>query len=244
MADGTLPACKVCSKCRESKPLSDFHSKAGAKGGRCPSCKACYNTQRRASYTGERREEIKAYNKQQRVQNRERHLDYDRRRAPLRVDQRRERGQREWAALTPEQKALKRAEVRAWKAANPDKVRAIWERTYARHREKRLARIAEWARANPVARAAIRDRRRAREVGAIGDYTPDDVSALLTKQGRQCRYCNAKLTKFHVDHFIPLSRGGMNSPENLVLSCPTCNFRKGAKMPWEWMPERFPAPEG
>lgn len=32
---------------------------------------------------------------------------------------------------------------------------------------------------------------------------------------------------YHVDHDVPLTRGGSNGPENLCLSCSACNMRKG-----------------
>jgi len=35
----------------------------------------------------------------------------------------------------------------------------------------------------------------------------------------------------HVDHIIPLARGGANELRNYEALCPECNLRKGAKMP-------------
>jgi 5-methylcytosine-specific restriction endonuclease McrA len=34
---------------------------------------------------------------------------------------------------------------------------------------------------------------------------------------------------YHVDHKQPVSRGGSNWPENLAVTCPTCNLRKSDK---------------
>lgn len=241
MADGTLPATKVCTKCREAKPLAAFHSKAGAKGGRCPSCKDCYNSVRRSGYP-DRAAAIAAYQRDLRQKNPERFLAYERKRSDERKPSMVEYRKRRRAAMTPEDKRLKNEELKAWKRANPDRVKAMWERTYEKHKAKHFAKSARWVREHPEARAAIMDRRRAAAVGATGSYTADDVRHLLRTQGRVCRYCDCQLTKFHVDHFVPLAGGGSNGPDNLVLSCPTCNFRKGAKMPWDWMPERFPKP--
>lgn len=78
--------------------------------------------------------------------------------------------------------------------------------------------------------------RRARELEAEGSFTGDDVAAMFKGQGGRCWYCQANLKKtgYHVDHYIPLSKGGSNDPSNLRLACPTCNLRKSAKMPNEW----------
>lgn len=38
----------------------------------------------------------------------------------------------------------------------------------------------------------------------------------------------------HIDHVWPLSKGGSNGPENLVLACAECNLRKSAKTPMEF----------
>lgn len=132
-----------------------------------------------------------------------------------------------------------RLDHKAWRDANPEKVKAIWDRNYQKNKAAMKERIKRWLLANPEAANAARDRRRAKEAGAEGYYTKDDVRELLRHHGRTCFYCSAPLTKFHIDHFIPLARGGTNYPENLRLSCASCNCSKGAKMPWEWMPDRF-----
>jgi uncharacterized protein (DUF433 family) len=58
---------------------------------------------------------------------------------------------------------------------------------------------------------------------------------ILKRQKGRCYYCGKKIVgTFHVDHAIPLSRGGSNAPENLVAACIKCNLQKGAKLPHEW----------
>lgn len=39
-----------------------------------------------------------------------------------------------------------------------------------------------------------------------------------------CSYCGGKAK--HVDHIVPLSRGGSNEEDNLVASCQPCNNKK------------------
>lgn len=58
---------------------------------------------------------------------------------------------------------------------------------------------------------------------------------------RRCWYCgqvlggtgggsNCSPNQRTVDHQVPLSRGGLNVPENRVLACRLCNTRKGTKL--------------
>jgi 5-methylcytosine-specific restriction endonuclease McrA len=61
------------------------------------------------------------------------------------------------------------------------------------------------------------------------------VQEQYKNQCGKCYYCHIKVGQtYHVDHIIPLSKGGSNGPENLVISCPRCNHRKQDKLPHEW----------
>jgi 5-methylcytosine-specific restriction endonuclease McrA len=51
----------------------------------------------------------------------------------------------------------------------------------------------------------------------------------------RCQYCGEKktATDLTLDHIMPRSRGGENSPVNIVTACVTCNNRKGSRTPGE-----------
>jgi 5-methylcytosine-specific restriction endonuclease McrA len=52
------------------------------------------------------------------------------------------------------------------------------------------------------------------------------VRALIQRDGGcSCAYCGAALTQESatLDHIVPLSRGGPDTPDNMVLACWTCN---------------------
>lgn len=57
---------------------------------------------------------------------------------------------------------------------------------------------------------------------------------VFSRDGHGCVYCGSVKRPFHLDHVIPLSRGGSSDPNNLVTSCAACNIAKGAKTPDEW----------
>jgi hypothetical protein len=44
-----------------------------------------------------------------------------------------------------------------------------------------------------------------------------------------CRYCGRKTPEviLELDHIIPISKGGLNEPDNLITSCFECNRGKG-----------------
>jgi hypothetical protein len=48
-----------------------------------------------------------------------------------------------------------------------------------------------------------------------------------------CEFCCAQLrfspNSFHIEHHIPVSRGGTDAVDNLTLSCPQCNLHKATK---------------
>jgi len=51
----------------------------------------------------------------------------------------------------------------------------------------------------------------------------------------RCQYCGDKRnsTDLTLDHILPRSRGGDNSPVNIVTACVICNNRKGSRTPDE-----------
>ncbi len=102
------------------------------------------------------------------------------------------------------------------------------------HLEQHRAQCRQWAKDNPEAMRAINSTRRALKNGAEGRYGPDDVARMLREQDRKCNCCRVDLSAFHVDHRIPLSRGGSNWPVNLQLLCPPCNLSKSDKLPHEF----------
>lgn len=83
---------------------------------------------------------------------------------------------------------------------------------------------------NPVADRAHMRNRRARAMKAEGTHNKDDVISIGLSQGWLCTYCSADISsKWHVDHIVPLSRGGSNWPSNLQCLCAPCNLSKWAK---------------
>lgn len=58
---------------------------------------------------------------------------------------------------------------------------------------------------------------------------------LMLRDEHQCQYCGRQpsVRDLNLDHVLPRSRGGVDSWENLVVSCRTCNLKKGRRTPDE-----------
>lgn len=128
-----------------------------------------------------------------------------------------------------------KAARRAWYAANRERADATARAYEQSHKELRAAMNKRYRDANPDVRRAEKARRRARELNACGHFSAADVQAQHNRQDGKCYYCGVDAGEsYHVDHVVPLSRGGGNGPGNIVISCPTCNKSKSNKLPQEW----------
>lgn len=78
--------------------------------------------------------------------------------------------------------------------------------------------------------------RRARKLASPGRITPLDIEQMWTDQAGRCAYCAGMLKLgYHIEHKVPLSRGGSNGAENICLSCKTCNHKKHARTDVEFL---------
>lgn len=93
-----------------------------------------------------------------------------------------------------------------------------------------------WAKNNPEKMKAATRNRRARLRNSTGKHTADDVLAQIERQGGRCFWCDCDVVGNHtVDHYVPIAKGGSNGPENIVIACPSCNYRKQDKLPEEFV---------
>ena len=136
---------------------------------------------------------------------------------------------KDWLKRTPEERRAEYlrnrekiiARSRAWRAAHPG---ATWEQVKA------------WKAKNPEAYRLGKSLDRARRAGAERQRIHVEVlQDILRSQNGCCLYCGCLLEHFHIDHKLPLSRGGKHVKENLALACSTCNLRKNLKTAEEFM---------
>jgi 5-methylcytosine-specific restriction endonuclease McrA len=125
--------------------------------------------------------------------------------------------------------------VDAYRMINRER-RAEYHRSwYAANKKRRIEYQRAYHAANPNIRRTSQFRYRSRIRNAEGTHTAVDIQNQYKAQKGKCYWCSVKVgDTYHVDHIKPLSRGGSNNPENLVIACPSCNLSKGSKLPHEW----------
>ncbi len=140
------------------------------------------------------------------------------------------------------------AQTRAYKKAHPEWKKEtdrkyyhsnkakhrVWQKRYDdKHPEVGRESARRYRAAHPEKMRAIAHTRRSREVGAEGKCSAADLRRIKKEQGNKCAYCGVSFrnSKAHVDHIIPLSRGGTNYPRNIQILCNRCNLRKSYKDP-------------
>lgn len=113
--------------------------------------------------------------------------------------------------------------------ANPN-----WKGGIASDFEHVRARAAKYRRAVPEKIAQHNRNSRAARKKAAGKHTAEDISALLQRQDGRCAACGVGMQDdYHIDHIIPIARGGTNFVGNLQVLCPPCNLTKRTMLPIE-----------
>jgi len=123
------------------------------------------------------------------------------------------------------------------RAANPVKISAAKAAYYRRNKERLLRATRAWRLANPEKHRLSNQKRYARKASGVG-LSPGIVQKLLSLQRGRCACCGIKLSKYHLDHIVPLALGGRHEDSNMQLLTPSCNARKGAKSPEKFAKER------
>lgn len=141
-----------------------------------------------------------------------------------------------------EQNVLKQ---RAKRYRNIDKYRSLarvhYHRSLGRKSKEELVqfrkesreRLRHWCRDNPEKNRLIKNRRRVRLLSAAGSHTVQQWLSRVEYFGWRCRYCKCELSPSTLtkDHVKPLCRGGSDFASNLAPACRSCNSKKNAKSP-------------
>lgn len=208
---------KTCTVCGIDRGLNEYYfiKRLNRYEARCKFCKQKYNVKYAKEYRIKNKQTIFEQKKQYRERNRE----------SIKEKKRLYR-------LENKEYLIQKSKEKYWR--NVDKNRESCRKYYEAHKKEFLL-------ASKIYKAEHKDEyriyyinsrlRRRAKIGSYGNVSTKIVSELRLEQNNKCFYCKKDLENFHIDHYIPISKGGKHIKENLRLSCPKCNLRKHNKDP-------------
>lgn len=254
--DGVLG--KVCTKCKEWKPVERFSKRPASRDGYQSQCKPCNNapnTTRQPIAVEIKACTICLETKSVSEFYPKKHA-YDGYRSACKqcvqagIKESRERDIETARARERARHAAKRTERnetrRRFIAANLDRHREYMHKWREKNREKisgynrkhnglypeRVKQTGKnWERRNPEKRRAIYHRRRARLSQAEGSFTAQEWEELKARYGNICLRCGRGEPEVQLtpDHVVALAAGGRNDIGNIQPLCRSCNSSKGAR---------------
>jgi len=122
---------------------------------------------------------------------------------------------------------IARAGAVVYRKNHPDRIKIQKVADKKAHASRYKAYYLQWARANRDKCREKASRRRARR--NANSVEPYSRAAIFKRDGGICHICRKPVGQdYHIDHLIPLSRGGADAPWNVAVAHRRCNFQRGA----------------
>jgi len=107
---------------------------------------------------------------------------------------------------------------------------------YQNNKEHIAERYKQYCQENPEKIAIKSQRRRAKKKELDSTLTFEQWEKIKKDFNNKCAYCG-KEKKLEQEHFLPISKGGEYTHNNIIPACRNCNSGKGNKMFHEWYPK-------
>lgn len=131
---------------------------------------------------------------------------------------------------------------KVYRQLHAEKVSLARRENYLRKREDRVKYSKEYRKNNPDCTIKYTSKRRAKLKNAF--HSPYKLQEVLDKYGSKCHICNKEIDLLaprkvgvngwemglHLDHIVPLSKGGSDDISNVMPSHGLCNLRKKDKL--------------
>lgn len=223
---------KTCTKCSETKELSDFPRDASQKSGYRPRCKDCESARRR-EYRDKNQEAIRNRNKDYYEKNKEHLLERNKAYQEENVEKLADY-HRSWYKENREKRV---SQMKVYREENREEL-LTKQKVYGKeNRDKARARHRKRWENEPEYRAAIyAAKTRRKRLLASAKQEPYTREAIFQRDDWICWLCEESIDpdlKFPdpqcatVDHVIPLSLGGDDTPSNVRSAHLSCNCSKG-----------------
>ena len=107
---------------------------------------------------------------------------------------------------------------------------------YKENREKILKYKSNWLKTPNGIESGKRscNKRRSISVNLLNDFTFEQWENVKLFFYNECAYCGKTNINLEQDHFIPVTKGGEYTKNNIICSCKNCNSSKSNKYFFEW----------
>ena len=248
---------KVCSKCnRELLANTDnFHKSKRAKDGLRNICKECtnkqnrsyYNPTKKSEYYKEHKEGILASRKLYYINNKDKKLEYDKNRYLLKKEEILAYG-KEYRIKNKDKISEKR---KNHYENNKDIILSRNRMYYEKNRESILNKMRLYNienhesiketnkkyRESPrgkIVKKISEEKRRSLKKQCKATLTKEEWIKIKEDFNNRCAYCGKETECLTMDHFIPLTKHGELTKENIIPCCNSCNSSKNNREFIEW----------
>jgi len=121
----------------------------------------------------------------------------------------------------------------AYRQANSEVIKLKNNERRKKDPEKYRKRIREYHKTHPEKRCALQAKRRAKTEKNLCNLSKDEKKIIESLYEYRRRVSDCIGIEHHVDHIVPLSRGGLHALENLRVIPASLNLRKHNKLPHE-----------
>lgn len=199
----------------------------------CPNCKVIADKERKALHYKNNQKRYKELGAKWTEENKEHYLAKRQEYYQKNIESIREKDRLRRNGSEKEKRKVRKKE---YYAKNKE---IILEKEAKRYQEKKdyiKTRVRQYNKANPDKVRQWSREDRIRRKNAFGTHNVKEFYILCEKFGWKCSYCDMEVDKktVTVDHFIPTSKGGSDSIENIVPSCKSCNSSKQDKDFFDW----------
>lgn len=222
---------KTCSKCSEEKPLEEFHRNKSKLLGRESQCKDCKNPNRvvrpvapevaegfKYCYTCENVKSVCSFSKD---------------------NSKKDGLQVKCKDCDAQYRKDNKSSIKSY-------MRVYGRKHYRENKESKSRYGREYFKLNASIARERRQRRRALRRGADDDGSTNE--SVIARWGGTCYLCGVPvaedgkpLESYHLEHVVPLSKGGSHTIDNLRPSCAKDNLSKGAGVLISYLALRQPS---
>lgn len=205
---------KVCTQCNTEKEFNEFNKRKASKDGlqnKCRACKKYYQLENRDYILSQQREHYRSNKEEKLLKCKEYYYEN-----------------------------IEKINIRhkLYNESHKERIKETCKEYYLANRERKLQYVVEYQRNRKKNDPDFKLRCQLTTSNWIhlkrsldkNKSSSSKIINLFEIQDYKCVYCKIDISKkYHIEHLIPLSKGGSNLITNLALACPNCNLSKGNK---------------